>query len=160
MVKRSIAVILGVFCIILLACLGVVIAYYMTVINEKNSSYASLNADYQDYQSSHSYSNSDIDSLLAPLLIKVDLTGYWYQASFNIFVATGYLVNVHNNSAYNSQILVVAYNINGELVVNESRNLGTIAGQSYYQVSESFPYGGINGNILSYTITPEWTATP
>ncbi len=181
MIKRGITVALGVLCVILITCLGVVIAYYATVIKYKNSSYASLNAEYQNYQSnhshsnsdydslnvddqnyrsSHSYSNSDIDPLLAPLLIQVDLTGYWYKASFYYFVVTGYLVNVHNNSAYNSQIFVVAYNINGELVVNDSRNLGTIVGQSSYQVFESFPYGDSTGEISNYAITPEWTDTP
>jgi predicted PurR-regulated permease PerM len=55
-VGRSIAIALGIVCVILIAGLIGAIAYYTTVINDKNSGYSS-------YASDHSHTDSDYNSL-------------------------------------------------------------------------------------------------
>ncbi|MCJ7699779.1 hypothetical protein MUO56_06015 [Candidatus Bathyarchaeota archaeon] len=55
-VRRSVAIALGIACVILIAGLGGVMAYYSTVVNDKNTIYGS-------YASSHSHTDSDYNSL-------------------------------------------------------------------------------------------------
>ncbi|MGA2769109.1 MAG: hypothetical protein ABSF24_12460 [Candidatus Bathyarchaeia archaeon] len=55
-VRRSVAVAVGIVCILLLAGLGVVMAYYTMQINNKDSTY-------NDYVLTHSHTNSEYDSL-------------------------------------------------------------------------------------------------
>jgi hypothetical protein len=76
-VRRSVAIALGIVCILLIAGIGGTTAYYSMVINDKNTAYDNyasshshtnsgfntLNETYQDYVSSHIHSNSDYDSL-------------------------------------------------------------------------------------------------
>jgi len=69
-VRRNVAIALGIACIILIAGLGGAMAYYSMVVNDKNTTYGSYvsshahtNSEYDGYVSSHSHSNSDYDSL-------------------------------------------------------------------------------------------------
>jgi hypothetical protein len=56
LVGRSVAIALGIVCIILIAGIGGVMAYYTTIINNKNT-------EYGNYASDHSHTNSEYDSL-------------------------------------------------------------------------------------------------
>ena len=55
-VRRNVAIALGIACIILIAGLGGAMAYYSMVVNDKNTTYGS-------YVSSHAHTNSEYDSL-------------------------------------------------------------------------------------------------
>jgi hypothetical protein len=174
MVSRSIAITLGIVCVLLVAGLGGAIAYYTRTIDNKNSDYSSLQNEYNnltstynDYTSTHSHTDTDYNSLQTeynsmwnPLLITIGMSAVWqgHFLSPPTLNSNGYVVNVHNNWAYNCQLLVVAYGLGGVLMINESIPMGTIAGQGYYQVSEDIAYS--SGSISSYTLTPIWTATP
>lgn len=144
-VRRSSLIALGVICIVLIAALVGVMAYYV---------------------STHSHTNADYDAMSAPQLISVDLgatyiqNGYFLAKWLNV---TGYVVNIHKNSAFNCTLHVVAYQNGGVTAIDTYINLGTIAGESYYKVNAN-AYYEINANytegITSYTITPQWTTSP
>ena|SRR5271157_3510158 len=148
-VGRSIAILLGVICIVLIACLGGAMAYYTNYV----SNHSHTNADYD-------YLNSQYQVMWAPQLIQVDMTAVWqgHFLSSPTLNINGYVVNVHNNYAYNCELLVLAYGVGNVLVINETIPLGTIVGQGYYQVSQDLAYN--SGSVSSYTLTPQWTATP
>jgi len=79
MVRRSVAIGLGIICIVLIAGLVGAMAYYMMTINNKdttynsyasshthtNSEYDSLASQYQNYMSNHSHTNSQYDAYVA-----------------------------------------------------------------------------------------------
>jgi hypothetical protein len=97
LVGRSVAIALGIACIILLAGIGGVLAYYTMTINNKNTTYDSyasshyhtntefnsLNTTYQDYAGSHTYSDSEYNSL---------------QSTYNNYQST----HSHTDSEYDS----------------------------------------------------------
>jgi hypothetical protein len=158
MVRRSVAIALGIICIVLIVALVGAVAYY--------TMNTTSNTTYNDYVSTHSHTNADYDAMSAPELISVDLgatliqSGYFLAKWLNV---TGYVVNIHNNSAFNCTLHVVAYQSGGVTAIDTYIGLGTIAGESYYKVNANAFYGA-NANytegITSYTITPQWTASP
>jgi hypothetical protein len=99
--------------------------------------------------------------MLAPELIVVGLTVRDNSPFVNI---TGYVVNVHNNSAFNSGLhMVYFFNSThlGQSEVSENEfffSLGTIPGESWEEVNQNPPYYGTE--IINYTITPQWTNYP
>jgi hypothetical protein len=76
LVGRNVAIALGIACIILVAGIGGVMAYYMMQINNKDSAYndyvkthshtdtqyGTLNSTYNDYVATHSHTNSEYDA--------------------------------------------------------------------------------------------------
>lgn len=95
-VRRSVAIALGIVCILLIAGIGGAMAYYTMVINDKNTAYDNyasshshtnsefntLNQTYQDYFGTHSHTNSEYDLL---------------QSTYNNYVST----HNHTNAEYN-----------------------------------------------------------
>jgi hypothetical protein len=162
-VGRGIAILLGVICIVSIAGLVGAMAYYTMYVSNHghtNADYDSLNSQYNAYVSSHSHTNADYDVMWAPKLIEVNLVAndnHPFLSSPYLNV-NGYIVNVHENWAYNCQLHVVAYQSGGVTAFDTYINLGTIAGESSTQVNSNLYYSG-NG-ITGYTITPEWNATP
>lgn len=118
-----------------------------------NSQISSLNAQIASLQ-------SQINALEAPKLIKVNLK----SDDNRPFLGTPYLhvygevCNVGSNTAYNCKLHVVAYQSGGVVAIDTYIVLGTISGESWRTVDASPTYGG--GALTSWTITPEWTATP
>jgi hypothetical protein len=96
-VRRSVAIALGIVCILLIAGIGGAMAYYTMVINDKtttydnyasshshtNSEFNTLNQTYQDYFRTHSHNNSQYDSL---------------ESIYNSYVST----HSHTNAEYNA----------------------------------------------------------
>lgn len=64
-VNRNVAIGLGIICIILIAGLVGIFAYYWMQVNTLNDQKNNLNTIYQDYSSTHSHSNSEYDALVA-----------------------------------------------------------------------------------------------
>ena len=149
MVSRSGAVLLGIICIVLVAGLAGAMIYYSNYV----SNHSHNNADYD-------YLNSQYQAMWAPKLVGVNLVANdnhpWFSSAY--LNVNGYVVNVNNNWAYNCELLVLAYGVSGVLAINETIPLGTMPGQGYYQVNQNLDYS--SGSITSYTITPQWTATP
>jgi hypothetical protein len=151
MVSRSVAVALGIICIVLIVGLVGVMAYY--------AMNTTSNATYNDYVSSHSHTNSEYDSMWAPKLIEVDLgaTQHGVFLGSPYLNVNGYVVNVHENWAYNCKLHVVAYQSGGVTAIDTYINLGTIAGESSTKVDSNINY--VAGDIASYALTLQWNAT-
>jgi hypothetical protein len=150
-VSRGVAIGLGIICIILGVGLVGAMAYYAM---------NSANTASNDYVSTHSHSNADYDAMWTPKLISVNLQGSDNRPFFGTpyLLVSGYVVNVHMNWAYNCKLHVVAYQSGGVTAVDTYISLGTIAGESSTQVSSNVYYSG--SSLSSWTITPQWTATP
>jgi hypothetical protein len=180
-VRRSVAIALGIICIILIAGLGGAMAYYTMIVNDKNTTYDSyasnhtqtnsefntLNSSYYDYMGTHSHTDSEYDALqsnydsvIAPKLIKVHLMSDdnrpWLGTPY--LHVYGYVCNVGTNIAYSSKIHVVAYQGGGVVAIDTYITLGTIYGESWTSVDTNVYYSG--SALTSWTITPQWTATP
>ena len=96
-VRRSVAIALGIICIIFIAGLGGAMAYYTMTINDKDTKYKtyasthshtdsefdSLNTEYDGYVSSHTHSNSEYDN---------------YVNSYNDYVGSHH----HTDDEYNA----------------------------------------------------------
>jgi hypothetical protein len=88
-VRRSVATVLGIVCIILLVGTVGAVIYYNNVVNDKNATYDSLASTYHDYVNAYSHNNSEYESL---------------KSDYDNYVST----RSHTNSEYNS--LNSAYN--------------------------------------------------
>jgi hypothetical protein len=180
MVSRSVAIALGVVCIILLAGIGGVMAYYTMQINNKDSTYNNfvsthrhtdsdyngLNSTFYDYMGNYTHSNSDyanllnqVNSLEAPNVIKVNLKSDDNRPFLGTFYlhVYGEVCNVGTNTAYNCKLHVVAIQSGGVVAINTDIVLGNIGGQSWISVDASPTYSG--SPLTSWIITPQWTAS-
>jgi hypothetical protein len=185
MVRRSVAIALGIICIILVAGLGVVLymGYSPTATNSVSSLQDKINqlqswldgnktllsqtqtwldgniTTYNNYVNDHSHTNSEYDAMWTPKLITIDLTGSDSRPLFGTpyLHVSGYVVNVHMNWAYDCKLHVVAYQSGGVTAVDTYINLGTIIGESSTQVSSNVYYTG--SSLSSWTITQQWTFT-
>lgn len=91
-VRRSVAIALGIICIIFIAGLGGVMAYYSTVVNDKNTTYGS-------YASSHSHTNSEFNALNSTY------QGYTGTYSHTNSEYDGYVSShTHSNSEYDNYV--------------------------------------------------------
>ena len=164
-IGRSVAIALGIACIILVAGIGGVMAYYTMQINNKNAMYDSYvsahshtNTEFNTLQSNYTSLNSQVASLQAPKLVKVYLQsddgGLPFQSRrLHIY---GSLVNVGTNPAYNSKLHVVAY-ISQVVAIDTYIELGRINGESSTYIDQTITYSG-GTPLSSWTITPQWTS--
>jgi hypothetical protein len=112
-VRRNVAIALGIVCILLIAGIGGAMAYYTMVINDKNTAYDNyasshshtnsgfntLNQTYQDYLATHSHSNVEYDAYVA--------NHHYTDAEYNSLNATyqDYLAtHSHTNSEYDDYV--------------------------------------------------------
>jgi hypothetical protein len=180
-VRKSVVVAFAIVCIILIALTGY---FAVTGISAQNSynnlqkSYNSLqnqdnnlNSTYNGYVSTHSHTDAEYDAMWTPELTLIDLTtinhtvvtyssnissiAFWHSW-LNV---TGYLVNIHKNDAYNCTLHVVAIRLSDNATALDSYiNLEPIVGESWEKVGPNLY--DVDGYISSYTITPQWTASP
>ena len=137
MVSRNVASRLGIICILLIAGLGGTMAYYI---------------------SSHSHTNADYDAMRTPQLMGVGLGVTRNFVPELVYLNVhGYLVNIHMNSAFNCKLHVVAYLTDQVVPFDTYIDLGTIVGESSIKVDSNF---NASGNLTTYTLTPQWAATP
>ena len=116
-VGRSVAIGLGIICIVLVAGLGVVMAYYAMQINIKDSTY-------NDYVSTHRYADSYYNSLNSQISqLNSNITNM--QTQINILNATA---NLEFSKFWES----------GNFVATTPENLGGI----FYLNSSIVPYAG------------------
>jgi len=143
-------------------------------ISDLNSQISSLNAQITsienqivtlqnqiiDLQNQVTDLQNHIDTLKAPKLIKVNLRADdnrpWLGTPY--LHVYGQICNVGTNWAYNCKLHVVAYQSGGVVAIDTYITLGTIAGESWTSVDSSVYYSG--SALTSWTITPEWTASP
>jgi hypothetical protein len=126
MVRRSVAVALGILCIILVAGFSGVIAYYVTTLNNNNASY-------NDYVLSHSYTNYDYSVLNSSLNL--------YRSQVNDLTSILQLEKVETVYSYSGEIVLPA-NFSTEPDINEymldgDPQFGLYAGIAYVQVSST-----------------------
>ena len=120
-VRRTVAIALGIVCILLIAGLGGAMAYYSMTINNKDSTYASytsshshtdsdynaLNSTYQDYMGTHSHTDSDYNALNSAYYNYVgnhthtDSEYNSLSSDYNSYLANHH----HTDSEYNSLII-------------------------------------------------------
>jgi hypothetical protein len=126
MVRRSVAIALGILCIILVAGFSGVIAYYVTTLNNNNASY-------NDYVLSHSYTNYDYSVLNSSLNL--------YRSQVNDLTSILQLEKVETVYSYSGEIVLPA-NFSTEPDINEymldgDPQFGLYAGIAYVQVSST-----------------------
>jgi predicted nucleic acid-binding Zn-ribbon protein len=131
-VKRTVALALGVVCILLIGGLGGAITYYTTTINKKNSAYdayasthsyansdyAGLNSTYYNYMTDHAHSNADYNSLVSQ---NTNLQAWLYGNETLLNQTQTWLDG--NITYYNSQIGSLDSQINN--LTNERNQLQT-----------------------------------
>lgn len=184
-VGRSIAIALGVACMILVIGLAGAVAYYTMMVNNKNADYDNIVDSknkletwlagnitaYQNYMSTHSHTNSEYDSLQssynalrAPLLIGVlntqDIRGWFVTPSLHVY---GNVVNVGRDTAYNAVLYVEAFQ-GAVLAFNTTISLGIIPGINFANyVDSSISYTGnalTQWHIWSQPAGIQWTWYP
>lgn len=75
----------------------------------------------------------------------------------------GHVVNTGREIAYNAKIHVTANHINGETAIDTYISMGQLPSMSegsVYILQQFITYDGVNIDINSVTITPEWTNEP
>jgi hypothetical protein len=159
-VRRSVAIALGIICIILIAGLGGAMAYYTMTINNKNTEYWDLYANYTHENWWHQYYENQTLALKVPKLSVLSL----YSGDVRPWSGTPYLHvygeiwNVGSDTAYNCRLHVILYQ--GSVVAKDTYvDIGTIFGENKNSVDAKIYYDG--DALTSWTpITPEWTTTP
>jgi hypothetical protein len=98
-----------------------------------------------------------IDELEAPILINISLRGSDMRPlnQTQYLQVSGYIVNLHQKTAYQSQIRAIAYQ--GQVLAFDTRiNLGTITGENFTLVDARVYYSG--ENLTSWDFQLYWTA--
>lgn len=180
-VRRSVAIALGIICIILAAGLIGVFAYFTITINNQS-------AKYSDYALGHSHTDSDYNSLSTqlnnlsiinqnqqntinslneslfnlekPLLIGAGLkaTDYGGASTFQI---TGYVVNIGQTTAINCSLdaYLTVYEMGTQsptiyTIVEKYILLGTLPYGNSIFVNQNISYSG--GPLFGYFVLPHW----
>jgi len=126
MVRRNVAIALGILCIILIAGISGVIAYYTMTLNDNNASY-------NDYVLSHSYTNYEYSTLNSSLNLS--------RSQVNDLSSILQLEKTETVYSYNGGIDLPA-NFSTEPDINEymldgDPEFGLYAGIAYVQVSST-----------------------
>jgi len=144
-------------------------------INDLQSQLDGLQTTYDNYVSTHSYSNSEYNNLvsevttlggqIASLQNEVDSLkasklvtrlGVSDQRPFlqtPYFHVSGEVWNVGTNTAINCKLHVILYQ--GSVVAEDTYiNLGTISGEYFTSVDERVYYQG--SSLTSWSVSPEW----
>jgi hypothetical protein len=176
---------IGIMSIVLVASLIVVVATYHSEIMQRDSQISQLNAWLQGnlteisslYQQVAFYkgdndnllgqlqalgaNNSEllrrIDELETPLLINISLSGFDVRPlnQTPYLQIYGYIVNLHQKPAYQSQVRATAYQ--GQVSALDTYvNLGTIAGENFTIVDARLYYVG--DNLTSWNFLLYWSA--
>jgi hypothetical protein len=173
-VRRNVAIALGIACIILIAGLGGVMAYYSMVVNDKNTTYGSyasshahtnsdynsLQSTYDNYVSSHSHTDSEYNSLTVASLQNVGMSvsntnKQWSWDPPSHLAITDFVFNMGTNTAYNCKFHVKVWSSENTLLKDTYTDLGSIAGRSYiYKSVAEVPYEGWGHH---WSVTLEWT---
>ncbi len=187
-VRRSVAIALGIACIILIAGIGGAVAYYTRIINDKNSTYndyvethshtdTEYNSAISDYAANHHHSDSDYNSLqsnynslqsdysylklphLVGNLDAKDNRPWWGSPSLHVF---GTVTNIGSDTAYNSLLYVAAFQ-GAVLAFNTTITVGTVNYGGFVYVDSSIAYVG--GALTSWRIWSQpwgidWTWYP
>ena len=176
LVGRSVAIALGIACIILVVGIGGVMAYYTMQINNKDSTYNDFvsthshnDTEYFEYVSSHSHTNIDYEILSVSagnlqsqinILKASNLTRINLGESDNRPInGTPYLhiisviVNLGIETGYESALHVVLYQ--GATITKDTYVLtGTIPGQTGIPTTNDVEYYG--SALTAWTITVVW----
>ena len=134
-----------------------IIADLRNQINQKNAEIDRLNGIISQKDSEIASLNSQINSLKAPKVVKVNLKAddsrpFLGTVSLHVY---GELCNVGSNTANNVKLHVVAYQSGGVVAIDTYIVVGSMNGESWTSVNGSPTYGG--GALTSWDITPEWT---
>jgi len=180
-----ILLVLGIVSVVLIACLIWAVTTYNTEITQKDNQISQLstwlqgnlteiNSLYEQvafYKGDNDFlqgqllalgaNMSDalrtIDELEAPLLINISLSGSDIRPlnQTPYLQVSGYIVNLHQKTAYQSQIRAIAYQ--GQVLTFDTRiNLGTITGENFTLVDARVYYSG--ENLTSWDFQLYWTA--
>ena len=143
MVRRSVAVALGIICIILIACLGGAMAYYTLAISDRDNTIASKNNQIDSLNSQISQSRSNVTSLQT-----------WLNGNETLLNQTETWLD-DNVTYYNSQIT----NLQNQLKTFQRPILGfsnltaednrTNPNNPFLQVQGAIHNFGINGTLAS-----------
>lgn len=152
-VGRSIAIALGVICIVLVAGLVGAMVYYTDYV----SNHSHTNSDYDNLNSEYGNLTSDYYAMRAPKLKEVDFGTTDQETAPHSLIVTGYVVNVHENTAFNCRLHVIGYQSGGVIAIDTFIPLGTIDGESSTQVQSIVHYTG--SPITNSTLTLDWNAT-
>jgi len=135
MIGRTVAIALGIICIILIAGLGGAMAYYTMIINDKNTTYDSYvsnhtytNSEYDNYVGNHTHTNSEYDVL---------------QSNYNYYVST----HSHTDSEYDS-LQNQVNDLNS--IINLEKSTVWVDDQTISQPASSFTVWTFSANYAGY----------
>jgi hypothetical protein len=169
-VSRNVAIGLGALCAILLVALVYSFVNYTTVLRDKDSLIASLNAQIVDLggQPGQTPSGSDKDALIAALQDEINSLSAAKLVSVNLkaednrsvvetpFVHVyGYVVNFGNSTAGDARIHVVLQQSGGVVANDTYIDLGSVGGESVVSVDTKVYYEGSEITLASMVL--EWT---
>jgi uncharacterized coiled-coil protein SlyX len=151
MVRRSVAIAIGIICIILVACLVGAFAGYMLIANDKNNTISSLHSEVTALQNQILSDNSTINSL-NPQIAELENQ----LASDNSTVASdnATIVNLQN------QITTLQNQVKSlrNQIVELSNNLGSLQSQ-YEQLNQTYTSSFLFNSSL-WPVSPENTLWP
>jgi hypothetical protein len=164
-VRRSVAIALGVVCIILVAIIG----GFILLISGLGPNRHHTDEEYTNLQNQVESLQTEVNDLEAPNVIEVNLTSEDVRPIngtpyLHIY---GYLCNTGNDIAYNCDLWVVGYqgSVGYEIVtLTANITMGNILGQSWIYVDVSPTYSGSsfypsNPPLSDWSILPQWSAT-
>ena len=176
-VSRNVVVGVGALCAVLLFALGYSVVNYSSVLRDKESLIASLNAQIVDLGGVPSQvpgisdkdaqiaallnqlaeKSAELEGLSAPKLVAVDLKAEDNRLNLNTpYVHVyGYVVNVGNDTAENCRIHVVLQQTGGVVAEDTYVTLGSLVGESFASVDTKIYYEG--SEIVTASMNLEWS---
>jgi len=182
MVKKKVAIALGIIVMVLFSGIIVVFAYYSTAVTLRDNLIAMKDqeilslqseietlegqvSDLQDQVEAQQNQILNLENQLASLtpastaarVINVGLGADDNPYSSPPFLhVSGYVCNIGSETAYNVRLHVTAYR-GSERVIDTYYNIGTIVKEDSRYIDENFEYYGSALTPNSWTMTPEWT---
>jgi hypothetical protein len=164
-VDRTVAIGLGIVCLVLVAGLVGAVSFYSMAINDKNEQYDSYvasqshnDSEYNTLVSQNTSFQAQVNSLQAPEVWKVNLEGndvYLPSQTSHLHIY-GYLFNAGTRTATGVRLHLVLYSL--DYVANDTYvDVVSIGGRTWTSIDANVYYDGSFGFLTGWAITPQWT---
>ena len=149
-VKRTVAIALGILCVVTLVALNFSIITYYSEVNSKNSQIQALNNQIVNLQTQIA------NSTLQPKLISIDMqyTDNRTDPSAPFLQVTGYICNVGTSTANNPVLHVSALRTDNSTAIDSSTNIESLEAGAYTKVDLQLHYNGTP--LIEYNSTLQW----
>ncbi len=139
MVKRKVAIAIGILCVATLVALNFSIITYYSGMNSKNDQIQTLNDQIVTLQTQ--IANNTIP---APKLITIDMqyNDNRSDTSAPFLQVTGYICNIGTSTANNPVLHISATRSDNSTAIDSSNNIESIQAGSYTKIDLKLPYAG------------------